>query len=139
MLIPSDSINPLTPNRRTVRHYKKSLGCRTDVPYVVTKFFFKISKYKYLSATCIKNFKSPALREAVTARRLDFGQISEFFFFFFFFFFFPTVMHRFFKKLRRYFPIPLGIQESFREIAARCKRVNIEFCHHLPTVDILIA
>ena len=32
--------NPLTPKRRTVRRYKKSLGCRTDVPYVVTKKFF---------------------------------------------------------------------------------------------------
>ena len=30
-------LNPLTANRRTVRHYKKSLGCRTDVPYVITK------------------------------------------------------------------------------------------------------
>ena len=30
-------VNPLTPNRRTVRRYKKSLGCRTDVPYVITK------------------------------------------------------------------------------------------------------
>ena len=34
------NINPLTPNRRTVRHYKKSLGCRTNLPYVVTKVFF---------------------------------------------------------------------------------------------------
>ena len=25
------------PNRRTVRRYRKSLGCRTDVPYVVTE------------------------------------------------------------------------------------------------------
>ena len=33
-------INPLTPNRCTVHRYKKSLGCRTDVPYVVTKKFF---------------------------------------------------------------------------------------------------
>ena len=32
-------LNPLTPNRRTVRRYKKSLGCRTDVLYVVTKKF----------------------------------------------------------------------------------------------------
>ena len=33
-------------------------------------------------------------------------------------------MHRIFKKLRRYFPDPLGIRESFREIAAWRKRVN---------------
>ena len=38
--------------------------------------------------------------------------------------FFPTVMHRIFKKLRRYFPIPLGIRESFREIVARRKRIS---------------
>ena len=55
--------------------------------------------------------------------RLDFGQILDFFFFFFFF---STVMDRIFKKLRHYFPIPLGIRESFREIAARRKRVNLD-------------
>ena len=33
-------------------------------------------------------------------------------------------MHRIFKKHRRYFPIPLGIRESFRETAARRKRVK---------------
>ena len=53
--------------------------------------------------------------------RLNFGQILDFFFS-------PTVMHRIFKKLRRYFPYSLGIQESFREIAARRKRVNIQAC-----------
>ena len=30
----------------------------------------------------------------------------------------------FFFSLRRYFPDPLGIQESFREIAARQKRIK---------------
>ena len=50
--------------------------------------------------------------------RLDFGQILEIFLFF------TTVMHRIFKKHRRYFPIPLGIRESFCEIAAWRKRVN---------------
>ena len=33
-------------------------------------------------------------------------------------------MHRIFKKLRHYFPDPLSIRESFREIAARRKRVK---------------
>ena len=106
------AINPLTSNRRTVRCYKKFLGCRTDVPYVVTKVFFK-----YLSSMCIKNF-NPRLAGGWDSARLDFGQIMEFFFFL-------MVMHRIFKKkLRRYFPDPLGIRESFREMLARCKRVN---------------
>ena len=26
------SVNPLTPNRSTVHRYKKSVGCRTDLP-----------------------------------------------------------------------------------------------------------
>ena len=38
----------------------------------------------------------------------------------------PTVTQRIFKKLRRYFPDPLGIRESFCEIAARHKRVKEE-------------
>ena len=42
-------------------------------------------------------------------------------------FIFPAVTHRIFKKLWRYFPDPLGIRESFREIAAWRKRVN----HHV--------
>ena len=33
-------------------------------------------------------------------------------------------MHRIFKKLQRYFPDPLVVRESFREITARHKRVN---------------
>ena len=32
----------------------------TDIPYVVTKVFFWIFTYKYLSATWVKNFISPA-------------------------------------------------------------------------------
>ena len=52
--------------------------------------------------------------------RLDFGQI-------FLIFFFPTVMHQIFKKHRHYFPIPLSIRESFREIAARRKRVKLSW------------
>ena len=35
-------------------------------------------------------------------------------------------MHRIFKNLRRYFPDPLGIRESFPEIAARHNRVNFD-------------
>ena len=52
--------------------------------------------------------------------RLDFGQISEIFFF-------SNSYAPNFQKHRRYFPIPLGIREtreSFREIAARRKRVK---------------
>ena len=52
--------------------------------------------------------------------RLDFGQILEIFFFFS-----PNgYAPNFQKKHRCYFPIPLGIRESFREIAARRKRVK---------------
>ena len=35
-------------------------------------------------------------------------------------------MHRIFKKLRRYFPDPLGIRESFPEIATRHNRVTFD-------------
>ena len=90
---------------------------QTDVPYVVTKSlsgakptycmsllkgFFKYSR-KNLSATCVKNFKSLALQEAVTLRDWILAKYWKSFFF-------STVMHRIFKKLRRYFPIPLGVR-----------------------------
>ena len=54
--------------------------------------------------------------------RLDFGQILDFFFFFFFFSngYEPNLKKKKKKKKKhwRYFPISLGIRESFCEIAA---------------------
>ena len=114
-------------------YYLLTLLHQADVPHAVTKspsgaeltyrtslrkFFFRYSR-KNISDTSIKNFKSPALRDAGNLRHWILGKH-----WIFFFFFFPTVTHRIFKKLRRYFPDPLATRESFRKIAARRKRVN---------------
>ena len=126
-----------------------TLLCRTtDVPYVVTKSLSgaepmyrtslqKVSRVSnqrtvrryekvFFLNFCVKislghvrqKLSIPCLEGGCDSVRLDFGQILEIFIFF------PMVMHRIFKKHRHYFPISLGIRESFREIAARRKRVK---------------
>ena len=96
------TINPLTPNRRTICRYEK--------------VFFLFLR-KNISWPCASKTLSPPPCGRLWLCETGFWANIGFFFF-------PTVMHRIFKKLRRYFPIPLGIRESFREIAARRKRDN---------------
>ena len=74
---------------------------------------------------CVKKKnKIPCLAEGCDSTRLDFWQILEIIFCFVFF---QWLCTEFSKKLRRYLiPDPLGIRESFREIAARRKRVNVD-------------
>ena len=105
---------------------KLSLLCQTDVLYVVTKSlsgaeptyrmslrksFFKYSRKNISRPHASKTLNPPPCGRQFWANTCIKKKKI------------PTVMHRIFKKLRRYFLIPLGIQESFREIVARRKRV----------------
>ena len=78
-------LNPLTQNRRTVRRYKKSLGCRTVRRY--KKVFSKYSHKNIFwpSASKTLNPRLAGCRDSARlASKMDFWQIFEFFFFFFF-------------------------------------------------------